>query len=130
MNAVNLIGNITRDLELRHTTGSNIPYVFFTVAVNNSYTDKNGEKVDTADFVECIAWRNTAENLVQYHGKKGDPVAVVGKIEQFQTEKDGVKRYGQRVQAHRVQFLNRYVPQNTGATESEPEVPMTEDVPF
>lgn len=67
MNRVILVGRITKDPELKQTN-SNIPYVQFTLAVNRSYKNANGER--QADFISCVAWRQTAE-LIAKHVSKG-----------------------------------------------------------
>ena len=63
MNKVCLIGRITKDIELRYTS-SNIPSARFTLAVNRTFSNQNGER--EADFINCIAWRNQAENMSKY----------------------------------------------------------------
>lgn len=70
MNQVSLVGRITHNLELRETsTGKS--YVFFSIAINNIN--------NKADFINCTAWNNVAENMVKYLGK-GSMVAVTGRL--------------------------------------------------
>lgn len=77
MNRVCLVGRITKDPELK-TTSSGISNVFFTLAVNRNRRDANGDT--QADFISCIAWRNTAEFIGNYV-KKGYQLSVEGRIQ-------------------------------------------------
>lgn len=76
MNKIILIGNLTKDPELKTTT-SNINYAHFTLAVAQSFKNNNGEA--RTDFINCVAWRNQAENLCKYQSK-GSKVAVSGRL--------------------------------------------------
>lgn len=101
MNKVCLIGRITRDPELRYTS-SNIPSVRFTLAVNRTFQNQNGER--EADFINIVAWRNQAENVKKYVSK-GSLVAVEGRIQTGSYEKDGQRIYTTDIVADNVQFL-------------------------
>lgn len=101
MNKVCLIGRITRDPELRYTS-SNVPTVRFTLAVNRTFQNQNGER--EVDFINIVAWRNQAENVKKYVSK-GSLVAVEGRIQTGSYEKDGQKIYTTDVIADNVQFL-------------------------
>lgn len=101
MNRVELVGRITRDPELRYTS-SNIASVRFTLAVNRNFTNQNGER--EADFINCVAWRNQAENIKKYVSK-GSLVSVEGRIQTGSYEKDGQRVYTTDVVADNVQFL-------------------------
>ena len=85
MNKVLLLGRLTKDPELR-ATPSGVSVTSFTVAVNRRF------KKDETDFINCIAWRNTAEFISKYFGK-GSMIAVVGSIQTGSYEKDGQKHY-------------------------------------
>ena len=76
MNNVNIIGNLTREPELR-TTPNGINYVGFSVAVDRP-CGKDGIK--RTDFFDCIAWRKTAEFICKFFGK-GDRIALTGVLE-------------------------------------------------
>lgn len=103
MNKVILIGNLSKDPELTTTTNG-ISVARFSVAVQRKYSNEQGQK--EADFINCVAWRTTAENLQKYC-KKGDKVAVVGRIETRTYEaQDGTKRYVTEVVADEVEFVN------------------------
>ena len=101
MNKVCLIGRITKDPELRYTS-SNIASVRFTLAVNRTFQNQNGER--EADFINCVAWRNQAENMKKYV-TKGSLVAVEGRIQTGSYERDGQRIYTTDVVADNVQFL-------------------------
>ena len=77
MNKVFLIGRLTRDPELRYT-GSNIPVASFTVAVNRTFTNAQGER--EADFIPVVVWRKQAENVKNYLNQ-GSQVAIDGRIQ-------------------------------------------------
>ena len=66
INSVNLVGRLTRDVELR-VSQSNVTVATFTLAVNRSFKNANGER--EADFINCVAFKKTAEILNQYAGK-------------------------------------------------------------
>lgn len=75
MNTVVLIGRTTRDIELRRT-GNGTAVASFTLAVNRDFKTNDGQE---ADFIQCVAWKKTAELLDQYV-HKGDRIAVNGSI--------------------------------------------------
>ncbi len=77
MNKVILMGRLTRDPELR-TTQNNTSFCQFTVAVDRRYKSASGER--QADFINCMAWRQTAEFITRYFNK-GARIAVVGSIQ-------------------------------------------------
>lgn len=101
INKVVLVGRITRDPELRHTN-SNIPVISFTLAVNRSFTDQHGER--QADFINCVAWRNQAENLAKYV-RKGALLGVEGRIQTGSYESEQGTRYTTDVVCDSVIFL-------------------------
>ena len=102
MNRVCLIGRLTAKPELKYNT-SNIPYTRFTLAVNRTYSNAQGEK--QSDFINCIVWRKSAENMAKYLDK-GSRVSVEGRIQTGSyTAQDGKKRYTTDVVADSVQFL-------------------------
>lgn len=90
MNSVNLIGRLTKDVELRFT-GSGTAVGSFNLAVNRSFKNQAGDR--EADFVSCVIWRKAAENLAQY-AKKGSQIGVEGRIQtRNYDDKDGKKVY-------------------------------------
>lgn len=102
MNKFILIGNLTRDPELR-TTSSGISVCTFTVAVNRRFANQQGER--QADFFNIVAWRGLGENCAKYLAK-GRKVAVSGEMQNRSYDgKDGIKRYISEVIADDVEFL-------------------------
>ncbi len=102
MNRTILVGRITKDLELR-TTSNGIPTTAFTVAVNRTFSNQSGER--EADFINIIAWRKQAENVVKFC-TKGSLVGVDGRLQsRSYTDKDGKKVYVTEVVADSITFL-------------------------
>lgn len=101
MNKVILIGRLTKDPELRKTP-TDVSVVQFTIAVNRAY-QQNGEK--QADFINCVAWRNQAENLAKYI-KKGGQIAVEGSIQtRSYDDPNGVRKFVTEVICNQITFL-------------------------
>lgn len=100
-----LIGNVSRDPELRYTLNKRA-YVRFTVAVGFSWKDQNGELKENTDFISIVAWGPLAEFCGKYL-KKGTGVLVEGRIQTGSYEaKDGTgKRYTTDILASTVQFI-------------------------
>ena len=87
-----IAGNLTRDPEVRYTVNKRA-YARFTVAVNSTWKNANGEVQDTTDYISVVAWGGTAETCGKYL-KKGSPVLVEGRIRTGSYDaKDGSKRY-------------------------------------
>ncbi len=104
MNQICLIGRLTRDVELRYiSSGASIGT--FAIAVDREFTGKDGTK--ETDFIEVQVWGKPAENCAQYIGK-GSLVGINGslRVERYKT-KEGESRTMARVNANRVQFLDR-----------------------
>ncbi len=103
LNKCLFIGNLTKDPEMQ-TTSSGLSVCRFSIAVNRSYTDANGER--GTDFINVIAWRGLAENCGKYL-KKGSRVCVCGSMQNRSWEdKDGNKRYATEIIAEEVEFLS------------------------
>ena len=102
MNRVMLIGRLTAKPELRYT-GSNIPYARFSVAINRTFSNSQGQR--ETDFINVIIWRKQAENVCNFLDK-GSLVSVEGRLQSISyDDKDGNKRYSLDVVADNVQFL-------------------------
>ena len=98
INRVVLLGNMTRDPELRRT-GNGKAVTNFTLALNRYNNDE-------ADFVDCVCWERIAENTAQYC-YKGSKVAVEGSIQTGSyVDKDGHNRKTVNVLCNRVEFIN------------------------
>jgi single-strand DNA-binding protein len=106
LNKVFLIGNLTKDPELRYTPGGDA-VLNFVIGTNRRYTTKAGEQKEEASFVGCTAWGKTAENIANYL-KKGDPIFVEGRIKQEEYEdKEGKKQTKTKVTVDFMQFVGR-----------------------
>jgi single-strand DNA-binding protein len=104
MNQIVLMGRLTRDPELRHTqTGTAVSS--FSLAVDRGYASKDGGERQT-DFIDIVAWRNTAEFVSKYF-VKGQMAAVTGRLQiRDWTDKDGNKRRSAEVIADNVYFTD------------------------
>ena len=102
LNHIVIMGRLTRDPELRRT-GSGVAVASFSVAVDRDFgRNENGEK--ETDFIDCVAWRNTAEFVSKY-ATKGRMVVVSGRLQiRSWTDKDGNKRRTAEVVADNVYF--------------------------
>ena len=119
VNRVVLVGRLTKDPELRYSS-SNIPMLYFSVAVNRTFTDQNGQR--QADFINCVAWRGSADFLSSY-AHKGDTVGVEGKLQTRSYDRDGQRVYVVEVLANSVNLLHSkqtVQPQEQASYESQP----------
>lgn len=102
MNRVMLIGRLTAKPELKYTN-SNLPFARFSVAVNRTFNNAQGQR--EADFINVVVWRKQAENVCNFLDK-GSLVSIEGRIQTGSyDDKDGNKRYTMEVVADSVQFL-------------------------
>jgi single-strand DNA-binding protein len=135
LNKAILIGRLTRDPELRYTP-SGAAVCTFTLAVDRSYTNQQGER--EADFISIVVWRDLAETCGKYL-VKGRLVAVSGRLQVRNYEgKDGQRRYVTEVVAEEVQFLERSQDKqhsspagsDTGVLDGFVPVPNDNELPF
>lgn len=106
LNMVFLMGNLTRDPELRYTPNGQA-VANFTVATNRQWTDGDGQKQDAAEFTDIVVWGKIAETVANYL-KKGRRVHVIGRLQTRSWEaQDGSKRSKTEVVATDVTFLDR-----------------------
>ncbi|MBT5408863.1 MAG: single-stranded DNA-binding protein [Phycisphaerae bacterium] len=132
-NKVLLMGNLTRDPELKRTS-SDMAVAQLSIAVNRQYKDRNGEQVKETTYVDCEAWGRTAEVMSQYLGK-GKPVFVEGrlKLDQWQ-DKEGNNRSKLKMVVEKFEFIDSKgnqtsaPPSTDGAT--VPPTPTDDDIPF
>jgi single-strand DNA-binding protein len=104
LNQVTLMGNLTRDPELRQTpNGQNV--CSFSLALNRSYKDASGEWQEATDFIDIVAWGPLAERVSQYL-TKGRRCLVQGRLQSRSWEQDGQKRNKVEVLANDVTFLD------------------------
>ncbi len=102
-NQVILMGNLTRDPELRQTpNGQNV--CSFALALNRSFKGSDGEWKEATDYVDIVAWGPLGERVAQYLSK-GRPCLVNGRLQSSSWEKDGQKRSKVEVIASDVTFL-------------------------
>ena len=105
INSVVLVGRLTRDIELRKTQ-SGLSVASFTIACDRrlSQEQKNNNE-QSADFINCVAWRGSADFLGQY-SHKGDTVGVEGRIQTRNYDRDGQRVYVTEVLANSVNLLH------------------------
>ena len=102
INNVVLVGRVTRDPELRYTP-SNVAVATFNLAVNRNFKGSNGER--EADFINCVIWRQQAENLANW-AKKGALIGITGRIQTRNYEiQQGQRVYVTEVVADNFQML-------------------------
>ena len=102
INNVVLVGRMTRDADLRMTQG-NTAVASFTLAVNRNFKNQNGER--EADFINCVIWRQQAENLANW-AKKGSLIGVTGRIQtRSYDNQQGQRVYVTEVVAESFQLL-------------------------
>ena len=135
VNKVILIGNLTRDPELRHTQNGT-PVANLGLATNEVYTDKEGERHDRAEFHTVTAWGRLAEVCQQYMGK-GKQIYVEGRLQTRKwDDKEGNKRQATEVIATTLLMLGRKdADQDAGGEFQKPDLPRApadskEDLPF
>lgn len=104
INQVTLMGNLTRDPELRQTpNGQSV--CSFSLALNRSYKDQSGEWVEATDYIDIVAWAGLGERVAQYLSK-GRRCLVVGRLQSRSWEQEGQKRSKVEVLANDVTFLD------------------------
>ena len=140
INRVVLVGNLTRDPELRHTP-SGTPVCSLRLAVNTRRKDESGQWTDKPNYFDITVWGQQGENCAQYLSK-GRPVAIDGRLEWREWEaQDGAKRQAVEVVAESVQFLGAAPGRGEAAATSPParrgrrrrrlpRVPADDDIPF
>lgn len=133
LNSVVLIGNLTRDPELRYTQNG-AAKVQFSIALNRYWKDREGNRQEETTFVNIVAWGAQAENCANYL-KKGRPVAVEGRLSiRSYTTEEGEQRKITEVVANNVQFLGSSqgsYEEHGGTSEHTNETTIGEDeVPF
>jgi single-strand DNA-binding protein len=137
INRVVLVGNLTRDPELRHTP-SGTAVCSLRLAVNTRRKDESGQWTDKPNYFDITVWGQQGENCAQYLAK-GRPVAIDGRLEWREWEaQDGAKRQAVEVVAESVQFLGgrqesegAYVPAGAAASGDDfPSSPADDDIPF
>lgn len=112
-NRVIMIGNNTKDPELRHTAGGT-PVTTMRIAVESKFKQGDTQEKEIL-FIDVVAFGKQAESCKEYVGK-GSAILVEGRLKERHWESEGVKRSKFEIMANNVRFLNR---KNTGATDTE-----------
>lgn len=118
LNKVILLGNVTKNPEVKYLPGTNTPVAKFGLAVNRKYKSGDIEKEETL-FIDISAFSRLAEIIGEYV-VKGDPLFVEGRLQYNTWEQDGQKRSKHEVVAENIQLLGRN--KNSSAS--------GEDIPF
>lgn len=130
-NNVTLVGNITREIELRHVGSNNTAVTDIGLAVNERV--KRGDSwEDVTSFFDCTLWGRTAEIANEYLGK-GSSVLVSGRLKQETWEKDGQKRSKVKIIVNELQMLGKKGDRNEHNQEqpkSQQAAAMNQETPF
>lgn len=128
MNSVNLIGRLSRNVDVRYTQTSNTMVAQFNLAVDRAFAKEGEER--KADFINIVAWGKTAEFVSKYF-KRGLRVGVTGTLQtRSYDDKDGKRVYVTEVIAREVCFADSKK-ENTNEPFGEPVAPITDDdLPF
>ena len=103
MNKVILVGRLTKDPEVKNTS-SQVPFCNFTIAVDRRFKDQSGQR--QADFINCVAWRQTASFIGQYF-HKGSKIGVVGSIQSRSfDDNQGQRKYVTEVLVDEAEFVD------------------------
>ena len=112
MNTVQLVGRLTKEVDLKFTS-SGTAVGSFTIAVNRSFTNQQGDR--EADFINCVIWRKAAENLASFT-RKGSQIGIEGRIQTRNYE----NQQGQRVYVTEVVVNNFHLLEPRSVTEQRP----------
>lgn len=131
MNRVVLVGNIATDIQKRTTQGG-VSVATFRIAVNRKYTNAQGQR--EADFIDCVAWRQTADFIAQ-HFIKGNRIGIEGSIQTRNYDaQDGSKRHVVEVIVDSAEFVAQRAQEQSAAPAAAPQGQFTEveesDLPF
>ena len=120
MNKVILMGRLTRDPEIRYSQGEQSTAVArYTIAVDRRFR-RDGDQ-QTADFINCVAWRQTGEFIAK-HFQKGGMIAVVGSIQSRSWDgNDGKKQYATEVVVDEVYFTGAKKQNNNNQQQTPPQ---------
>ena len=118
VNKVELIGRLTHDVEMRQTPNG-VSLARFSIAVTRRFKNSNGEY--DADFINCVAWRQTGEFIAK-HFQKGGMIAVVGSIQSRSWDgNDGKKQYATEVVVDEVYFTGAKKQNNNNQQQTPPQ---------
>lgn len=125
LNKVQLLGNLTRDPELKHT-GSGTAVTNLSVATNERFKDKSGEWTDRPEYHTVVLWQRLAEIAGEYL-KKGSKVFIEGRLQTRKWEKDGVTKYATEVVASDLILLDS---KGEKPAQAPAPAPIDDDIPF
>ena len=129
MNKVELIGRLTKEPEIK-LTSNQTQFCNFTIAVDRRFKDANGQR--QADFINCVAWKNTAV-FIQKYFHKGNRIGLIGSIQTRSfDDQNGQKRFVTEVIVDEVEFVESQPsaqPQETQPAPAPIETAVTADVP-
>ena len=130
LNRVTLIGHLGQDPELRHLPNSGQPVASFSIATDEAYTDKQGQRQQRVDWHNIVVFGKAAESCKEYL-KKGREVYVEGRlrIREFEAKDNGGKRQRAEIIANRVQFLGARLAEAKATAEVEGDL-ASDDAPF
>jgi len=136
LNRVILGGRLTSDVELK-TTASGVSVCSFTIDVNRRYQSRDSQEGNTADFINCVAWRQSAEFISKYF-HKGSSICVEGSIQtRSWTDNNNQKRYVTEVVVDSAMFVDSKsenggarAPQDQGAFDRQPDYSAPADLSF
>lgn len=117
MNKVTLIGRLTKDPEIK-LTSNQTQFCNFTIAVDRRFKDSNGQR--QADFINCVAWKQTAV-FIQKYFKKGNRIGISGSIQTRSYDKDGQKVFITEVLAEEAEFVEAQQQATQPENQPEPE---------
>lgn len=134
LNIVHLMGNLTRDVELR-ATPKGTAIAQFSLAINRKWKDDSGGEKEEVTFVDCEAWSKAGENISKYCSK-GSPLYVSGRLrlDTWEDKTTKEKRSRMKVVVEQFQFLggkrDEQAPARPAAAPKAPAGYLDEDVPF
>ena len=129
LNKVILAGNLTRDPELRYTSGGSA-VCNLSIAVNKTYVDKQGEKKKDTSFFNLVAWAKQAETIAKYF-TKGKAIYVEGELKNRSWEdKNGEKRSATDITIREFQFVGGKAGSGEGGKYGHGKTAQGNDVPF
>jgi single-strand DNA-binding protein len=118
MNQVMVVGNLTREPDLRYTPAGDA-VLGLSMAVNETWNDRQGVKQEKVHWIDATLWRDLAESAKDL--KKGDPVLITGRLtNESWTDKEGNKRNSTKIEATRVEALARGAAPGTATTPAAP----------
>lgn len=129
LNKVTLIGNLTRDPELKALPGGT-QVCSFSIATNETFKDKSGAKQERVEFHNIVCFGKTAENVSKYM-KKGSQIYIDGKLQTrtWEDKTSGEKKYRTEILANAIQFGNKPQGQTSAPAKTTSEAP-SDDITF